>query len=118
MHEHGMMDEIFKKIELIAKQNKLSKINKIKLRIGQNHQVKPDLLLSAFEHIANAHKKAEGAKLEYDITPTEVKCRSCANEFTMDEQAGFCPSCDGVDLDIMSGRDVVIESVEGEKSGI
>jgi len=114
MHELGIIENIFTVIEQVADENQLAKINSVTLKIGHMRQVIPDMLQFAFESVAKG-TRAEGSLLSLEIIPIRMQCQQCTHDFKVDDNAYFCPQCNGVKLDILSGKEVILESVNGEK---
>ncbi|MBU0581171.1 MAG: hydrogenase maturation nickel metallochaperone HypA [Candidatus Margulisbacteria bacterium] len=114
MHEFGIIEGIFKIIEKTADENKITKISKVKLKIGQMRQVIPEMLQSAFEAVSK-NTKAMGAALEIEHVPIIMKCKECGREFVVKNDTYTCPDCGGFKLEVISGQEVVLESVEGER---
>jgi hydrogenase nickel incorporation protein HypA/HybF len=114
MHEFSMMANIFKVIEQTARANDLVKIKKVKLKIGELRQIAPDIMQFAFATVAK-ETIAKEAKLEIEFVPIILKCHHCAKEFSVNENIYICPECGNVDLETLSGKEIVIETIEGEK---
>ena len=112
MHEHGLMDDVFKVVKKTADSNNLKVIKTVKLKIGKLQQLIPENLEAAFYHICE-HAGISGAKLEVDVIPIKAKCRKCGKEFVIDDIAGICPECGGTNLEIIEGRDVIVEKIIG-----
>ncbi len=113
MHEFSIIQGIFKLLEDIAKQNKLIKINKVTLRIGKLRQVVPEFLQFAFEH-SSADTIAENAELIIEEMPIKMKCETCQHEFTVERNTYICPKCEAVKLTVLTGKEVLIASIDGE----
>jgi len=114
MHEFGIIENIFKVIEKTAEDNGLSRISKVRLKIGKMRQVVPELMQNAFA-IVSEQTIANGAVLEIEKVPIRMKCLTCGGEFMVREQEYICPECGSVRLETLSGQELVLESVEGEK---
>ncbi|MCK4797476.1 MAG: hydrogenase maturation nickel metallochaperone HypA [Spirochaetes bacterium] len=114
MHELSIITNIFKKIEEVAENNSLIKINKVKLKIGIMRQVIPEFLRFAFEAVSK-DTKAEKAELEIEYIPIKMKCNSCANEFIVENNIYICPLCNNTKLDILSGQEIILQSIDGDQ---
>lgn len=53
----------------------------------------------------------EGARLDLDTEDARAHCRSCNHEFVMPDAILLCP-CGSADIDVLSGRDLRILSME------
>ena len=113
MHEFSIMQGVFKLLEDIAAQNKLIKIDKVVLKIGKLRQVFPDFLRFAFETISQ-NTIAENAELIIEEIPIMMHCKSCNKKFKVEHNTYICPKCGATKLEILTGKEVLIASVEGE----
>jgi hydrogenase nickel incorporation protein HypA/HybF len=115
MHELGIIQNIFKVVEQTAIDNHLKKITKVYLKIGRFRQVVPEFLQFAFANVVKG-TVAAGAELVIDIVPISGLCRACGKDFVIDADHDIllqCPNCGAVDLEIITGKEVVLDSVEG-----
>ena len=55
---------------------------------------------------------AEGAKIEAVTLPLRVRCRACGAESEIDRRHIACPACGGVNLERLSGREFLVDSLE------
>lgn len=113
MHELGIITNLFTLIEEIAVEHHLSKINRVKLKLGQMQQIVPETLTFAFETVAQG-TKAEGAALDVEYVPIKMQCADCTAEFLIGEHTYICPVCSGTRLNMIEGMEIVLETVEGD----
>ena len=114
MHELGIIREIFPLIEKIAKENNFKSITRVVLSIGRLRQVKDQFLYFAFETVAK-DTIAAGAELIINTIPITVNCHNCNKQFTVSENIYICPDCDSGSLEILTGKEVILESIDGVK---
>ena len=108
-----MVEDMFRIIMGVAAENKISRIDRVNIVIGQYLQVKPSLFQFAFE-AAGSGTIAEGASLHLEIRPVELRCSDCSQLFFLNDLKYVCPRCSSSDLEIVDGRDIYIKSIEGE----
>ena len=113
MHELTVVSNIFKIILDTAEKNNLSKISKISLRVGRQRHLAPDLMKFAFDSVS-LNTIASGALLEIERVDIQMKCKSCGLEFTVTDNTYLCISCGAAGLETLSGKDLLIKSIEGE----
>jgi len=82
----------------------------VRLEIGTLSGVVVDSIRFCFEIVA-AGTGLEGARLDIDEPSGRAYCRECRREFTLDDPIMLC-ACGSADLDILSGRELRIVSVE------
>ena len=107
------MQGVFKLLEDIAAKNNLIKIDKVILRVGKLRQVFPDFLQFAFENISQ-NTPLDGAELIIEEIPITMRCKSCNQEFTVEHNTYICPKCGAAKLELLTGKEIIIASIEGE----
>jgi len=114
MHELGIAKDLLDIVLLKAKENNLKKITKISLMLGVASGIEEDFLRhSLIDHLLSG-TIASGCCLEIMKEKVKVKCKKCSVEFSPEETNLSCPSCQSKDIEIISGKDVYIASIEGE----
>ncbi|MCP4051255.1 MAG: hydrogenase maturation nickel metallochaperone HypA [bacterium] len=114
MHELSIITAIFNIIEKVSLDNNLKTVHKVHLKIGKMRQVIPDMLKFAFDAVSK-DTIAENAELLITYIPIIMKCKSCLCKFEVNENIYICPSCDQTDLEALSGQEVLVDSLEGDK---
>lgn len=115
MHELKIIQDIFPIIKNVARKNHLKSINKVFLRVGKLRQVVLEFLQFAFATVAQ-DTIAANAELIVKLIPITATCKTCQQQFAVGENIYICPYCDSVDLEILTGKEIVLESVEGERN--
>ena len=82
----------------------------VRLEIGRLSGLVADSVRFCFEIVASG-TGLEDARLDIDEPPGRAYCRTCGEEFALDEPIMLCP-CGSADLDILSGQQLRIISVE------
>ena len=115
MHEMGIATEIVRIVtDSIPPDLKAPKVARINLTVGKLAAVVPQSLLFCFE-IAAKETPAEGALLEIEEIAVSAQCNGCGHQWEMDEPAFQCPQCEGTSVEMLSGRELDIESIELEE---
>lgn len=97
----------------VAEKENLKSVTIVNIQFGKMIQIVPDIFQYAFEEVAK-NTKAEGAKLNLEILPVKFGCKHCTVESEIDDYVFICPQCGSVDLELIQGRETMIESIEGE----
>jgi hydrogenase nickel incorporation protein HypA/HybF len=86
-------------------------VSAIRVRCGVRHAVDPESMAQAFSFVALG-TEADGAAVEVVTVPVTVHCRECgvASEST-DVLLAVCPKCQGSDVELTGGDDLVLESL-------
>jgi hydrogenase nickel incorporation protein HypA/HybF len=90
-------------------------VRRVELRVGHLRQVVPSALEFAFGLVA-ADTLLDGAELAIEEVPARGRCRACGAETTM---AGFplaCSACGGLDVEILAGEELLVDSLELEEN--
>jgi hydrogenase nickel incorporation protein HypA/HybF len=108
MHELALTEAI---VAAITERTGAARIECVRLEIGALSGVLVDSIRFCFEAVAEGTPVA-GARLKIDRPLGEVRCRTCGNDFTTNDSIIFCPACDGIDVEVLSGHQLRIRSVE------
>ena len=111
MHELGVAERLLEIVEQEARPYAGARVRRISLRIGRLSAVVPDALRFAFDAITRGGM-AEGAVLEIEEVPLSIRCHVCAEAFTTDDPFMICPRCGAADVELVSGRELEIRSME------
>jgi hydrogenase nickel incorporation protein HypA/HybF len=113
MHEASITESMLSLALEKAKEAKADKITRINLVVGELSGVVPECIQFYFD-VMSKKTIAEGAKLAFETKPTQVKCRKCQTVFTPDNHEWKCPECKETSVEIISGRECYMESIEVE----
>ncbi len=112
MHEMGIALQI---IEIatasIPKSDVPVQVETVNLKVGKLAAIVPDSLRFCFE-IAAKDGPLSGAVLHIEEVPIQARCKDCEAQWTIDTPVFKCQVCDSGSLDIISGRELNIESIE------
>lgn len=112
MHELSLSSAI---VNTVAKHARGRRVTVVSLRVGRLRQVVPDTLEFYFEFVAR-DSVCEGARLEQDVIPARLCCRGCGHEWEIEIPAFRCPACAGSDVEVASGDEFEVESIEVEEA--
>lgn len=115
MHEvsivMGMMDELTR----IAGENHAKKITSVRVKIGAMSGIVTDSLKFAFDAIKLEQPLMASAEISINEVPLIYKCNKCNATFEAgDIYLSACGNCSSNNLEIISGQEQHIESVEVE----
>lgn len=112
MHELGLLSAMVKTIEDIAREERLERIEKVVLQVGELSGVVPAYLESCYP--AAVYKTfMEDTALELEIIPGIARCSRCGRQFNAVEADLKCPECGDVQLTACSGTELVIKEIVG-----
>jgi hydrogenase nickel incorporation protein HypA/HybF len=111
VHEMSIAMEVMKIVGEHLPADNNSRVVRIKLKVGKLTALSADSFKFCMEVITK-DTPAEGAAVEIEEVPLVVKCLDCGKESKLDEPLFVCPGCGSGMVDIVSGRDLFIESIE------
>jgi hydrogenase nickel incorporation protein HypA/HybF len=114
MHEMGIAMEIVDIAKAsIPADMQGSKVRKVNLQVGKLSAVVPDSLRFCFDLVVK-QTPLDGAELAIEEVPVVARCKDCHTEWTVTEAVFTCTNCQGGNIEILSGRELDITSIEIE----
>ena len=113
MHEASITESMLSLALEKAGEAQAKKIVRINLVVGELSGVVGDCVQFYFDHISK-NTIAEGAALSFETKPTQIRCRKCQHVFTPENHEWACPKCHETSVEIISGRECYMESIEVE----
>lgn len=112
MHELAIVTSILEIAKEEANQYEAKRITRVRLKIGAMSCLEARTLTSCFEICAEG-TPAEGAELVVNTVPVTWECKNCQSVF--EEPVDYaCPSCGSQSLDMKTGRELLVESLDVE----
>lgn len=115
MHELGIMANVLDIALEYAEQNDVKKILAVNMEIGELSDIVPKIAQDFFGFIARG-TIAENASLNIVKIPARLRCRDCGEEDDLDTDhpSYICFECGSKSLELISGREYRIASIEVE----
>jgi hydrogenase nickel incorporation protein HypA/HybF len=112
MHEMGIAMQIVEiSIASIPEDMENARVEKVNLKVGKLSAVVPESLRFCFQ-IAAQDTPLYGADLNIEEIPIIARCSDCLIEWTISEPVFRCRECGSGSLEIISGRELDIHSIE------
>ncbi|MBY8982471.1 MAG: hydrogenase maturation nickel metallochaperone HypA [Candidatus Lokiarchaeota archaeon] len=120
MHEFAFALDIFEITEKTAKKYNAKKVTTIFLEIGELTLIVPELLKESFKIITKG-SIVDGAKLNIQILPGQIKCRNCNNTSNViitkeSKLTGLqlfkCEKCESINTEIIEGKKMNIKNIK------
>jgi hydrogenase nickel incorporation protein HypA/HybF len=108
VHELALSTAIVNTVERHAAGRRVSVVS---VRVGALRQVVPDSLAFYFQIVARDSLCAD-ARLELQEVPARLGCRACGEEWQVEIPAFRCPACAGGKVEVRSGEELEVESIE------
>ncbi|UCG11281.1 MAG: hydrogenase maturation nickel metallochaperone HypA [Deltaproteobacteria bacterium] len=113
MHEMSIAQSLLDIIVQESENHRVERVLSVSLKVGELSAVESESLKFSFDLISRG-TLAEGARLDIERVPVTCRCRECGSDFTVQELVFACPSCKGSGLEMLSGRELSLESFEAE----
>ena len=135
MHEFALAEGVAVTAVEAARREGLRRITRLAVSVGQLQQFEPTLFAEVLREIMpRTHAELDGVEVDLRTVPAALRCRACGREFGLSECAngldakqseaihfvpelvhayGRCPGCGSPDFEIVRGRGVWLDQVEG-----
>lgn len=110
MHELSVSAAV---VDTVVRHAAGRRVTGVRLRVGSLRQVVPRSLAFYFE-IVSRDTVCEGAVLEQELVPARLRCEDCATQWEAEEAAFRCPQCTGAAVEVVSGDELEVESIDVE----
>ena len=88
-------------------------IARVNLVIGEISGIVDECVIFYFE-LLSKDTIAEGALISFEKVPLAARCHGCNATFPLGELDWSCPHCQGNSLEIVTGREFYVDSIEVE----
>jgi hydrogenase nickel incorporation protein HypA/HybF len=113
MHETAVVEGLMRILTKQARDNNIGRILSVRVKVGRLRGLDNRQLRLCFEMFAEG-TLADGARLDLEDVPVTAKCRTCGTQFEVIGYRFVCSNCEGNDAEVLSGRELFIESFEGQ----
>ena len=113
MHEANVAAGILRSVEQVARENNSSRVTSMRLQVGEFTCIQPDMLRFCLEVLAK-DTIARNATIYISRIQTRAGCLNCKSEFSIHDIEFRCPRCSSTEIELVSGRELIIESIEVE----
>ncbi|MHB9155052.1 MAG: hydrogenase maturation nickel metallochaperone HypA/HybF [Endomicrobiales bacterium] len=115
MHELGIAQDFWAVVKQHAEAGRLKAVTKITLVVGEASGIEIDFLQHSLRDHVLPGTIAEGAELKFVPKKLVARCKTCGREIGKDTIRELCcPGCGGADIEIITGKETYVESIEGE----
>src|ERR1700722_6770695 len=108
MHELGLCTSIVDAIEKRAGERSVAHV---RVRVGRLNHVHPDAFAQSFP-LAGMGTVVGDADAELVMLPVVAHCVGCGTTWEGEEMPVGCPTCGSVDIELVGGDELVLESIE------
>lgn len=119
MHELGIARELFSIVLKASQENSIRKVSRIVIRVGENSGIDSEFLRHSFEEHLFPNSIAQNATLRIIKESVKLKCKKCGKDIKCSKKSKQlipnCPVCNNSNLEVISGKDIYVESIESNK---
>ena len=115
MHEGAIIHSLLEIAKDIRIKENIKDITEVKIVVGKFHQIVEEVMITNFSFMKTEYVGFENAVLSMTEKDVSVKCEDCKHEFTIDEPIFMCPKCESFNNELISGKELYIETIEGMK---
>ncbi len=113
MHEYSVTKSLVELCNQEAERHGLKVVRLIRVKLGRFTGFSPEAINFYFDYL-KASTRCESARIEFLEIPIRIRCFNCQYEDEIGEPIFICPRCGRMDIEIISGREFYVESIEGE----
>ncbi|TYB31740.1 MAG: hydrogenase maturation nickel metallochaperone HypA [Candidatus Mcinerneyibacterium aminivorans] len=115
MDNMDIADDLYLLIKDLAEEENIHSVKYIKLVIGKALEVNKKGLFKKLQKDIFPGTICKNTKLDIVEESVKLKCRKCSKIMTPDQKFFvYCNYCGGHDFDIIQGRKIYIDKIEGK----
>ena len=111
MHEYSIIEALLRQVESAVRAHGATSVQKIRVAIGEQSGVEPDLLATAYD-LFRERTVCASAGMEIRTVPVLWQCPSCGEEIPRGV-ALRCTTC-GLPARLAAGDEIILERIEME----
>lgn len=108
MHELSICRSI---ADIVGRHAEGRAVSIVHVQIGQLRQIVPDTLVYCWSLVSEG-TPLDGTRLEVESVPAAIRCRACDHIRVLDAPILACDACGGGDVEIVSGEEFLITSLD------
>lgn len=114
MHEFSVTRSLVELCDQEADRHRIARVRRINIKVGKFTGFSPDSINFYFEHL-KINTRCESACLVFEEIPIRIECRACRLQHVIEEPTLLCPECGSDDIELVSGREFFVASIEGDE---
>lgn len=116
MHELGVLFKLLEQVEhLVMQDESITKVKEIRVHIGELSGIVPYFFKKYFPAAIQDKPLFAEAKLTMHTVKANFLCRECETIFSLSDRGKNCPNCNSDKIDILSGTECILHSIEVEE---
>jgi hydrogenase nickel incorporation protein HypA/HybF len=111
VHELSVTESILEIAVRHAAKANAGRVTGVNIVLGQLSSIVDDSVQFYWDMISEG-TLCEGALLHFDRRPAQLACQSCGACYTLQGQLMACPSCNSIQVRVVSGDEFRVASIE------
>ncbi len=111
MHELMITKNLVSLLEDAVSPSDVGMVKTVYLEVGRLRYLVPEIMTACFTQIKKSDKLKQ-AKLNLKVLPVKLRCSDCGKESEALENSFLCGSCQSLNVDIISGKEFILKSIE------
>lgn len=112
MHELGIVMQVIDQVEKAAEENRVSKVLKLRMEVGEVSSVVPELFTDCFQWAKKKTVHMQEAELDMVILEAISYCQDCKQTYKTTAYARQCPHCGSGSTYLVTGNEINIKDIE------
>ena len=112
MHELGIVFHMIEMLERVARENRVEKIARVTLELGEVSGVVPRELTSCWDWAVKRTALLPQAELVIETIPAVTLCGDCQKTYPTVPQGRVCPRCGGENTWLTQGNEIELKEIE------
>jgi len=114
MHEMGIVLHLAKTLDETAAEEKLNKIGKVVLQVGEVSGIMTDLFTDCWNYFKGRHEVLRDSELVLETIPAVTYCDNCKGTYETVKYGKECPYCHSGETWLLKGSECIIKEIEAE----
>lgn len=110
----GIVLHLAKTLDETAEQEKLTKIGRVVLQVGEVSGIMTDLFTDAWNYFKGRHPVLSESELVLETIPAVTWCDNCKRTYETVKYGKECPHCGSVETWLLKGNECIIKEIEAE----
>ncbi|SDB16076.1 MULTISPECIES: hydrogenase maturation nickel metallochaperone HypA [unclassified Butyrivibrio] len=112
MHELGVVFHIIDDLKEVAEENKIEKIEKVTIELGEVSTVIPHFLTDCWKWASEKQDFIKDTELLIETIPAITECQDCKKQYGTVAHGRICPFCGSEHTYLVQGNEFLIKEIE------
>ena len=111
MHELGVVFHIMDSLEVVAKENDLTRIQSVTIEVGEVSTVIPEYLTDCWSWAIQKKDLLKECEMVVERLPAVTWCKGCEREYPTVAHGRICPHCGSERTYLLRGNELNIKEI-------